>query len=279
MTDFLSTMTASSRQRAGLLNAEWDAALLDKPVWPLRLDRFDLIAELKDRSPAEGQLADESPGDETSRRAQRAAEYARGGAAAVSVLTEPEHFAGESAHLEEVVRALEAFRVPVMRKDFLTATVQVVEARAHGASGVLLIAAILDDRTLASMLDCAFELGMFVLLESFSETDAARSAALIDRSGMADRAANRQLLFGVNTRDLRSLAVDPERLERLAPMLPEGAIKVAESGIRVPGDAARAAAMGYRLGLVGTALMKSAEPAALVRNMLDAGRQRGEPCS
>jgi indole-3-glycerol phosphate synthase len=190
----------------------------------------------------------------------RARAYADGGAAAISVLTEPSRFDGELAHLEEVVAAVPG--TPVMRKDFLVEPVQVLEARAAGASGVLLITTMLEDEKLASMMDCAFEHDMFVLLESFDEDDLRRSAKYLDRDG--------QLLIGINTRNLRTLEVDADRLERLAPLLPDGTC-VAESGLRVADDAARVARWGYTMALVGTALMRSEDPTALVRDMRAAG--------
>ena len=268
MADFLEQMAKASRQRVKALNPEWDVAKLDRPVVPLALGRFDLIAEIKDHSPAEGALAIEGHD-----RAARALAYAQAGAAAISVLTEPDRFAGSLAHLEEVVDAVGHLRIPVMRKDFLVDPRQVVEARACGASGVLLITAIADDSTLDAMLKTAYELDMFVLLEAFDSADLARTRTLLEDNQHADRAAARQLLVGVNTRNLRSLEVDPERLAKLAPDLPAGATAVAESGLRTPSDTARVAVLGYTVGLVGTALMKSDDPGKLVADLLDAGRR------
>ncbi len=268
MADFLEQMADASRERVKALSPEWDVTKLDRPIVPLALDRFDLIAEIKNHSPAEGQLA---AADED--RAVRAKSYAKAGAAAISVLTEPDRFAGSLEHLEEVVDAVTEFRTPVMRKDFLVDPRQVIEARACGASGVLLITAIVDDAVLDAMLKTAYELGMFVLLESFDSDDIVRSRSLLDDNEHADRAAARQLLFGINTRNLRSLEVDPDRLERLAPALPELVTAVAESGLKGPADTARVAAQGYAMGLVGTALMRSDDPGELVKQMLTAGRQ------
>lgn len=267
MTDFLEQMAASSRARAERLSAAIEREAASRDVIPLSRTGFDLIAELKDRSPAEGALA----GADAS-RIDRAHAYAVGGAAAISVLTEPDRFSGSLDHLAEVVGAVNEYALPVMRKDFLVATRQLFEARAAGASGVLLIAAILDDESLASMLDCAAELDLFVLLESFDRDDLARSTKLLDQARYAERAAKGELLIGINTRNLRTLAVDGERLERLAPQLPAGSLAVAESGIVTPDDAARVAALGYSLGLVGTALMKSRDPGGLVADMLAAAR-------
>lgn len=271
MADFLAQMAASSRARADHLPAA-DAQLANvdlAPTVPLSLDRFDLIAEVKDRSPAEGELASAgAPID----RVTRAMGYARGGAAAISVLTEPERFAGHLDHLTEVARAVAALNVPVMRKDFLVDPRQIVEARVAGASGVLLIAAILDDAALSTMLDCAADHELFVLLESFDAADLARSALLLEKSRYADRAAAGTLLIGINTRNLRTLEVDAGRLKQLAPQLPSAALAVAESGLKGPDDTRRVAGLGYRAGLVGSALMRADDPQRLVAEMLAAAR-------
>ena len=263
MSDFLQTMAQASAERAAAAPPV-TAAQLDKPVVPLELGAFDVIAEIKDRSPAEGGLTARGVD-----RADRARQYAAGGAAAISVLTEPSRFDGSLAHLEAVVTAVPD--TPVMRKDFLVHPVQVLEARAAGASGVLLIAAMLDERGLRSMLDCAAEHDLFVLLEAFDEQDLGRASALLDNPADRDRADAGQLLFGVNTRNLRTLHVDPHRLETLAPALPAGRC-VAESGLHTEADAAAVAGLGYRLALVGTALMRSADPTGLVAAMRAAGR-------
>jgi indole-3-glycerol phosphate synthase len=239
--DFLEAMAMQSAERAAAIGRIRDADL-DKPLVPLRLDGFDIIAELKDRSPAEGELRDTTVG-----RTERACQYRQGGAAAISVLTEPSRFSGSIRHLEEVVAAVP--EVPVMRKDFLVDPLQVLEARRAGASGVLLIAAMLPKRRLQAMLDCAAEVGMFVLLESFDGEDLRRSAELLSDDRQQQRAAAGQLLFGVNTR-----------------------LCVAESGLHEAADAATVARLGYRLALVGTALMRSDRPQRLVAEMHAAGR-------
>ena len=262
MSDFLATMAQSSADRAAAVGPI-GSAQLDKPVIPLGLGAFDVIAEIKDRSPAEGGLTVRGVD-----RSTRARQYAEGGAAAISVLTEPSRFDGSLEHLAEVADAVPD--TPVMRKDFLVDPVQILEARGAGASGVLLIAAMLDDRQLRSMLDCAAEHDLFVLLESFDEQDLGRSAKLLENAADAERAETGQLLFGVNTRDLRTLHVDPQRLEQLASLLPAGRC-VAESGLHSGADAAVVAGLGYRLALVGTALMRSEDPAGLVAAMREAG--------
>jgi len=262
MSDFLHGMAKSSAERAAAARAMTDADF-DKPVVPLTPGAFDVIAEIKERSPAEGLLVkgnNDPVSGWDSDRVSRACAYADGGAAAISVLTEPSRFDGDLAHLEEIVAAVP--ETPVMRKDFLVDPVQVLEARAAGASGVLLITTMLDDGKLRGMLDCAFEHGMFVLLESFDEDDLKRSGRFNDGNG--------HLLFGVNTRNLRTLEVDTERLRNLAPHLPD-ATCVAESGLRVADDAARVVEWGYSMALVGTALMRSEDPTTLIREMREAG--------
>ena len=266
MSDFLQTMATSSAERAAAITRPFASADFDKPVIPLKLTGFDVIAEIKQRSPAEGDLSTNSYGD--SDRNSRAQSYAAGGAAAISVLTEPSRFDGDLAHLETVVAA--APETPVMRKDFLVEPVQVQEARAAGASGVLLITTMLSDAKLRDMLDRAWEHDLFVLLETFDEDDLRRSSTLLENPADGERAQAGQLLIGVNTRNLRTLAVDAARLKKLAPLLPATRC-VAESGILSADDAARVAGWGYGMVLVGTALMRSDDPAALIRAMRESG--------
>jgi len=263
MSDFLKNMAAGSAERAAAISTRFSSADFDRPVVPLTLNDFDVIAEIKERSPAEGGLK-----SATHNRVEQAQRYAEGGALAISVLTEPSRFDGDLAHLEEVAAAVP--ETPVMRKDFLVEPVQVDEARKAGASGVLLIATMLSDARLREMLDAAWQHNIFVLLESFDEDDLARSSRLIENAADAERAAAGQLLFGVNTRNLRTLEVDADRLRNLAPLLPRARC-VAESGLKVAADAATVAAYGYRAALVGTALMRSDDPATLIHAMRAAG--------
>ena len=271
MSDFLQSMAISSAERAAAAGS-FVSSDFDKPVVPLSHGAFDVIAEIKNRSPAEGLLLKGSSYLSNSKGnwtlSARARDYSAGGAAAISVLTEPSRFDGDLSHLEEVVGAVPG--TPVMRKDFLIEPVQILEARKSGASGVLLITTMLSDAKLREMLDCAWEHGLFVLLESFDEEDLRRTSVLLENSADRDKADDGQLLVGVNTRNLRTLAVDPDRLMNLAPALP-AAKCVAESGLLVPEDAARVAAWGYRMALVGTALMRSEDPTALISAMRNAG--------
>ena len=269
MSNFLKEMALESAERVAANNVSFTSHALDQPAFPLRLSAFDLIAEIKDRSPAEGQLAnDDEP------RVDRAMKYVDAGAAAISVLTEPNRFDGQLAHLEEVVDAVSVQQIPVMRKDFLVDTVQILEAKAAGASGILLIAAILSDKQLANMLDCAFDNELFVLLEAFEEIDLERAAQVSRRFKIREQAANQKFLIGINTRDLRSLTVDKFRLKRYGPLLPEGVTAVAESGLLIARDAARVVEWGYQMALVGTALMRADDPPGLISEMLSAGREK-----
>jgi indole-3-glycerol phosphate synthase len=267
--DFLQQMAAASRERvrvarAACAQSELLSRALDTPPPPrLRLQPggFDLIAELKLRSPAAGQL--KGPGEDV---AARVAAYARAGAAAVSVLTEPTRFDGSLDHLRAAAQALLPLRVPAMRKDFLVDAYQVIEARVAGAGGVLAILRMLPDAELEALVRQARKLELFVLLEAFDETDLERLHGLLRRLGTEG------LLAGVNSRDLQTLQVVPSRLERLARHLPPGVPRVAESGVGSPADARRVAEAGYDLALVGSALMSGDDPAALASAMLSAGR-------
>lgn len=266
MSDFLQIMAAGSAERAAAVSPNFSSADFDPPAVPLAPGDFDVIAEIKERSPAEGVLRSRE-----NDRVSQAMCYVEGGALAISVLTEPSRFDGDIAHLAEVATAVPG--IPVMRKDFLVDPVQVHEARKAGASGVLLIATMLSDARLREMLDVAWQHGMFVLLESFDEDDLTRSSKLLDNDVDFERAEAGQLLLGVNTRNLRTLEVDSERLKNLAPLLPHVRC-VAESGLKVAADAAQVASYGYRAALVGTALMRSEDPASLIVDMRAAGSAR-----
>lgn len=268
--DFLAGMAESSRTRveaarAQLSENELLARAADSPPPPvlqLSARRFDVIAEVKFRSPAAGKLREGSDDSVVA----RVAGYAEAGAAAVSVLTEPSRFDGSMEHLTTAVRAL-AGQIPAMRKDFLVDPYQVCEARLAGAGGVLLIVRMLDDEAMRAMIECAARLKLFVLLESFDAADIARATKLVRHY-----ASVATLLCGVNCRDLASLEVVPRRLEELVRLLPDTVPRVAESGVATAADAGRIAIAGYDVALVGSALMESLEPHQLVRAMLSAGR-------
>jgi indole-3-glycerol phosphate synthase len=215
----------------------------------LRRPGLALIAEVKRASPSRGVLADiPDP-------AALAAAYEAGGASAVSVLTEPRRFGGSLADLD-AVRA--AVRVPVLRKDFMVSEYQLWEARAHGADLVLLIVAALTDGELVAFRELAERLGMTALVEVHDEGEVARAAAC----GAA--------VVGVNARDLKTLEVRPDTFGRLRPLLPDGCVAVAESGIAGPSDAARYAAQGADAVLVGEALVRGGDPTAGARAIVTA---------
>jgi indole-3-glycerol phosphate synthase len=215
-----------------------------------------VIAEVKRRSPSKGDIRiDLDP-------AALAAAYAAGGAAAVSVLTEPRHFAGSPDDLLAVRAAVD---LPVLRKDFVTTAYQVWEARAWGADAVLLIVAALDPPSLRTLLDEAAEAGLDALVEvhTWPEAEAAATAGAT--------------LVGVNARDLATLEVDPGRFAAVRQALPAATVLVAESGIRDPAGVRAAADAGADAVLVGEALVRASDPTKAVRDLLDrSGRSEME---
>src|SRR5262245_22781085 len=260
-------MATSSRERVRAARAKESEASLERralaqPAAPaLLLDDFDVIAELKLRSPAAGGLA----ASDFDARAQLAS-YARGGAAAVSVLTEPAEFRGDLKDLADAAEMLKPKR-PAMRKDFLVDPYQVLEARAAGAGGVLVILAMLDDPSVRALIDCARRCGMFVLIEAFDRADLERLAAYDAPTSNGPR-----LLAGVNCRDLRDLQVRFERFAELGPHLPRYLPTVAESGIGSAADVEGVVEAGFRLALVGSSLMRAADPATALAGLVAAGR-------
>ncbi|MBU1865409.1 MAG: indole-3-glycerol phosphate synthase TrpC [Actinobacteria bacterium] len=212
----------------------------------LRVPDLSVIAEIKRRSPSRGVI------DAGLIPAQRAAAYQKGGAAAVSVLTEPDHFSGSLTDLAAVRKAV---GVPVLRKDFLLHPAQVWESRASGADAVLLIVAILDDRRLADLLATAERAGLAALVEVHDEAEAERA-----------RNAGARII-GVNNRDLATFTVDPATAERVRPLLEGGVVAVAESGVSDPAGAARMADAGYDAILVGEAAVRSGDPAGFVASL------------
>ncbi|NLG83971.1 MAG: indole-3-glycerol phosphate synthase TrpC [Firmicutes bacterium] len=209
----------------------------------LKREELAVIAEIKRASPSRGVLApDLDP-------ARLLARYEEGGAAAVSILTEREFFQGS---LEDLAAARRLTHLPLLRKDFIIDPYQIVEAAAAGADAVLLILACLSPAQLQELQAAAGELGLEALVEIHDE------AELETAVGAGAR------IIGINSRNLRTLAVEPERPFRLLPLLPAGVIKVAESGIARPAEAAALAAAGADAILVGEALVRSGDPAALI---------------
>lgn len=211
-----------------------------------RSDGFAVIAEIKRRSPSRGDLAPNlNP-------AELAGHYERGGAAALSVLTDAEFFAGSPADL---AAARTACALPVLRKDFTVDRRDVLDARLMGADAILLIVAALDDTELGALLALATDVGLDALVEVHDEAEADRALA----AGAT--------LVGVNQRDLTTFAVDATLARRLRPRLGPDVVAVAESGVTGPEDAADLADAGYHAVLVGEALVTSADPAAAVRDL------------
>lgn len=206
-----------------------------------------IIAEIKKASPSKGVLStDFDP-------ARIATEYERGGAAALSVLTDEEFFQGRLADLET---ARAAASVPALRKDFTIAPEHVLQAAAHGADAILLIAAILSEREIRDFREAAAQFGMAALVEVHNrrELDVAIAAG-------SD-------LIGVNNRDLATFEVSLETSLRLAEHFPDGPVRVSESGIHDADDIARLRAAGYRAFLVGEHLMRSGDPAAALKQLV-----------
>ena len=268
----LSDMVRSSFRRVAeaherVPEAALRAAALGTPTPPpLKLDTegFDVIAELKLRSPSVGDLS-----ASTIDPVRRLEGYAEGGAAICSILTEPTRFDGDLEHLRLAAETLQPYGVPAMRKDFLVDPYQVLEARAYGASGVLLIVRMVPHDRLVAMMDCAAELGLFVLLEAFSAADLQVAEKIArERAGRDE-----QVLMGLNCRDLDTLEIDFNRFRQLRSHMPGDWPCVAESGVQTPEDVARVARLGYRLALVGTSLMQRADAAHAVRELVEAGRK------
>lgn len=276
MTDdsFLGRMARRSRERTLQARAQESEATLRAramaTVHPprLTLGEFSVIAEFKLRSPAAGLLA--KPDFD---RGARLTAYASGGATAISILTEPDEFKGDLAHLQEAASILQEHDTPAMRKDFLTEPYQILEARAAGASGVLVIVTMLNDEETETLLACARDCGLFVLLEAFDAGDLRRIAGLTGPRLAPEQAP---VLCGVNCRDLKTLAVDFKRFRSLVEYLPEGLTAVAESGMLGIDEVRSVAQMGYQGALVGSALMRSRQPAQAVAKLTEAGTQQYE---
>jgi indole-3-glycerol phosphate synthase len=226
--------------------------------------RVNVIAECKRRSPSKGVLtAVYDP-------AAIAAKYERGGAAAVSVLTEPTFFDGSLEHLQAVRRAV---GLPLLRKDFVVDEYQLLEARAAGADAVLLIVAALDQPDLVRLQARASALGLACLVEVHDETELTRAV---------DAGAR---IIGVNNRNLRTLQVDVDASYRLAARMPRNVVAVSESGLQSRADLERLAAAGYRAFLIGERFMTDPDPVTAITTLIGIGESvarslsgsRGEP--
>jgi indole-3-glycerol phosphate synthase len=241
----------AARSEADLADAAAVLPPARDPMPAFRSPGLSVIAEVKRRSPSKGALA------EIADPAALAAAYDAGGADAISVLTEQRRFGGSLDDLRSVRGAV---ATPLLRKDFVVTGYQPLEARAAGADLVLLIVAALDDALLTDLHAQARELGLTVLTEAHDEDEVGRALAVGAE------------LVGVNARNLKTLEVDPGTFGRLAGLIPEGVVTVAESGVGGPEDAARYAAQGADVVLVGEALVKDGNPRAAVGAMKAAAR-------
>ena len=248
--DLLETIVAATRRAVeGRSQVTSIDTLLRSATRKPRGDRFRsalrespaprVIAECKRRSPSRGILRHEYD------PAAHAASYARAGAAAISVVTEPTFFDGSLDHLANVRAVVET---PLLRKDFVVEEYQLAEAVAHGADAVLLIVAALDQKSMMRLAAAADELGLATLIEVHDRDELARAL---------DAGAT---VIGVNSRNLRTLAVDPSVLDEISALLPRNVIAVAESGIRSGDDISRLSAAGYHAFLVGERLIVEADP-------------------
>ncbi len=208
--------------------------------------KLSFICECKKASPSKGLIAPDFP------YVQIAKEYEAAGADCISVLTEPKWFLGSEEYLKEIA---ETVSIPCLRKDFTVDEYMIYEARALGASAVLLICAILDDARLKAYRELADELGLSALVEAHDETE-------IERAVLAGAR-----VIGVNNRNLKDFSVDTGNAGRLRAYAPEGCIFVSESGIKTAEDALAAARAGSNAVLVGEALMRETDKTAKLKEL------------
>jgi indole-3-glycerol phosphate synthase len=215
-----------------------------------------VIAEAKRRSPSKGWI------NPNLSAVDQALAYQSGGASALSILTESKHFGGSSQDLE-AVRA--AVRIPILKKDFHVDPIQLVEAKAIGASAALLIARALSPSALREMIDTAASLRLEALVEIRDETELQRAL---------DAGAQ---IIGINNRNLETLVIDPATSERLLGMIPPEIVAIAESGVSGRADVERVARCGADAVLVGSSISAAADPIAAVRDLSGVSRQPREP--
>ncbi|WNM23178.1 indole-3-glycerol phosphate synthase TrpC [Demequina capsici] len=239
-----STSMDALKERAARLPSAIDAYQI------LARDEVAVIAEVKRSSPSKGDLADITD------PASLATEYEAGGASVISVLTEQRRFGGSLSDLDAVRAKVD---IPILRKDFIVTPYQVWEARAHGADVVLLIVAALEQMALEGLIERVHSLGMTALVEVHDVEETARAV---------DAGAR---VVGVNARNLKTLEVDRHTFARVAPAIPDGILRVAESGIRDSHDVVEYARLGADAVLVGEALVKDRDPRTAVAEMVAAG--------
>ncbi len=239
-------------RRAALERAAADAGSVPGFATALRRATVAVIGEVKRRSPSKGDIA-----PALSAAAQGAA-YAAGGAAALSILTEPLRFGGSD---DDVSAARSATALPILKKDFHVAPLQMIEARALGASAALLIARALAPERLRELAGAARDVGLETLVEIRDERELEAALA-------ADAT-----VIGVNNRNLETLAIDLATGERLVPLIPADRVAVFESGVYGPAEVERAAAAGADAVLVGSSLSAAADPAAALRAIAGVARR------
>lgn len=257
----LGRLSAAAAARAAALDprrSELESLAQEVPVgsgFTSALRRADvaIIAEVKRRSPSKGVI------NASIDAAAQAAAYASGGAAALSILTEPDEFGGS---IGDLAAARRATALPTLKKDFHVHPMQVLEARAAGASALLLIARALPPAQLRTMADQAYELGLEVLVEVRSEAELEDALAIDDAA------------IGINSRDLETLVIDPAVTTRLMALIPPDRIAIAESGVSTRLDVERVASIGADAVLVGSSISAAPDPIAAVAALTGVTRGR-----
>jgi indole-3-glycerol phosphate synthase len=258
----LGELTDEARARAATLTprtAELTRAIeaLDRPpgfAAALRKERVAIIAEVKRSSPSKGEI---NTGLDLEKQVRA---YGKGGAAAISILTEPRRFGGSN---QDLTRARAAVPTPLLKKDFHVEVVQILEARSLGASAALVIARAVPPARLKELIKAGYDFGIEILVE-------VRDTGELDLALSLDA-----LLIGVNNRNLETLEIDPETSLRLLPLIPREIVAVAESGVKSLEDVTRLAAAGADAVLVGSELSASADPEAAVRALTGVARTAG----
>ncbi len=256
----LGRIVKEAHDRAALMRdrgAELAGELRGVPPAPslataLRARHVAVLAEVKRRSPSKGAIAPSLDA------VGQAAAYRAGGAAAVSILTEPVHFGGSP---DDLVAVRSSVGLPILKKDFHVDVIQLVEARVLGASAALLIARALPPERLIALVDEGRALGLELLVEIRDEDELETAI----RSGAS--------MIGVNNRNLETLEIDPATSERLIPRIPSDRVAIAESGVQGRADVERFAALGSDAVLVGSVLSAAADPAAAVRALASVNRR------
>lgn len=256
----LGQIVAEAQARAAALEARGDELAIEaEETLPgpsleraLRGSTVALLAEVKRRSPSKGAIA------ESLDAVGQARAYAEGGAAAVSILTEPAHFGGSN---EDLLAVRQQLSLPALKKDFHVAPIQLVEARTLGASAALVIARAIPPERLIEMLQAGRALGLELLVEVRDEEELARALS----AGAT--------MVGVNNRDLETLEIDPSTSERIIPLIPAAVLGIAESGVRSRADVERYAACGADAVLVGSVLSASGDVAAATRDLVGVPRR------